>query len=80
MKSKIAILTAIGLALSATTSLAAEKLVISTWGGSWKDLLEKTVAKKFKEQTGADVEFITGGTIDRQVLLSVLEHQGLLWD
>ena len=65
MKSKIAILTAIGLALSATTSLAAEKLVISTWGGSWKDLLEKTVAKKFKEQTGADVEFITGGTIDR---------------
>jgi putative spermidine/putrescine transport system substrate-binding protein len=65
MKTKIAILTAIGLALSSTTSLAAEKLVISVWGGSWKDLVEKTVAKKFKEQTGADVEFITGGTIDR---------------
>ena len=65
MKTRIAILTAIGLALSSTTALAAEKLVVSTWGGSWKDLLEQTVAKKFKEQTGADVEFITGGTIDR---------------
>jgi len=65
MKTKIAILTAIGLALSSTTSLAAEKLVISVWGGSWKDLVEQTVAKKFKEQTGADVEFVTGGTIDR---------------
>lgn len=65
MKTRIAILTAIGLALSSTTSLAQEKLVISVWGGSWKDLVEQTVAKKFKAETGADVEFITGGTIDR---------------
>lgn len=44
---------------------AAEKLIISSWGGSWKELIESTVAKKFKADTGADVEFITGGTIDR---------------
>ena len=44
---------------------AAEKLIISSWGGSWKDLIEQTIAKKFKADTGAEVEFITGGTIDR---------------
>jgi len=44
---------------------AADKLVVSIWGGSWKDLVEQTAAKKFTAQTGAQVEFITGGTIDR---------------
>ena len=38
---------------------------ISSWGGSWKDLIEETAAKKFTAETGAEVEFITGGTIDR---------------
>lgn len=56
---------ALAVALWAAPASAAEKLVVSVWGGSWKDLVEQTVAKKFKEQTGADVEFITGGTIDR---------------
>ena len=65
MRMPIAILAAAGIALSSTASLAAEKLVISVWGGSWKDLVEQTVVKKFKAETGADVEFITGGTIDR---------------
>ena len=44
---------------------AQEKLVISIWGGSWRDLIAETVAKKFTQQTGTPVEFITGGTIDR---------------
>jgi putative spermidine/putrescine transport system substrate-binding protein len=44
---------------------AQEKLVVSIWGGSWRDLVAATAAKKFKADTGADVEFITGGTIDR---------------
>lgn len=65
MRMPIAILAAAGIALSSTASFAAEKLVISVWGGSWKDLVEQTVVKKFKAETGADVEFITGGTIDR---------------
>lgn len=56
---------ALAVSLWAAPVSAAEKLVISSWGGSWKDLIEQTVAKKFKAQTGADVEFITGGTIDR---------------
>ena len=56
---------ALAATLWAAPAFAAEKLVVSIWGGSWKDLVEQTVAKKFKAETGADVEFITGGTIDR---------------
>jgi putative spermidine/putrescine transport system substrate-binding protein len=44
---------------------AQETLVISIWGGSWRDLVAETAAKKFTAETGAKVEFITGGTIDR---------------
>ena len=56
---------ALAAALWTTCAGAADKLVVSTWGGSWKDLIEQTAAKKFTAQTGAQVEFITGGTIDR---------------
>jgi putative spermidine/putrescine transport system substrate-binding protein len=44
---------------------AQDKLVVSIWGGSWRDLVAETVAKKFTAETGVPVEFITGGTIDR---------------
>lgn len=44
---------------------AQDKLVISIWGGSWRDLIAETAAKKFTKDTGVPVEFITGGTIDR---------------
>jgi len=44
---------------------AQEKLVISIWGGSWRDLVAETVARKFTKETGVPVEFVTGGTIDR---------------
>jgi putative spermidine/putrescine transport system substrate-binding protein len=44
---------------------AQDKLVVSIWGGSWRDLVAETVAKKFTKETGAAVEFVTGGTIDR---------------
>jgi len=44
---------------------AQDKLVISIWGGSWRDLVADTAAKKFTQETGVPVEFITGGTIDR---------------
>ncbi|GEM96474.1 putative spermidine/putrescine transport system substrate-binding protein [Methylobacterium sp. PvP062] len=44
---------------------AAEKLVVSTWGGSFRDLIDEAIATKFKAETGAEVEYITGGTIDR---------------
>src|SRR3954463_2552787 len=42
-----------------------DKLVISIWGGSWRDLVAETVAKKFTKETGMLVEFVTGGTMDR---------------
>ena len=44
---------------------AQDKLVVSIWGGSWRDLVAETVAKKFTQETGVPVDFITGGTIDR---------------
>lgn len=43
----------------------AETLTVSTWGGSFRDLIDQTIAKKFTEETGVEVEYITGGTIDR---------------
>ncbi len=52
------------LALTAPAQ-AQDKLVVSIWGGSWRDLVRDTVAKKFTQETGVAVDFITGGTIDR---------------
>lgn len=53
------------IAASISHAKAAEKLVVSVWGGSWKEMANDIIAKKFTERTGAEVEFITGGTIDR---------------
>ncbi len=44
---------------------AQEKLVVSIWGGSWRDLVVDTVGKKFTAETGVPVDYVTGGTIDR---------------
>ncbi|HEY1362319.1 MAG TPA: ABC transporter substrate-binding protein [Xanthobacteraceae bacterium] len=44
---------------------AQDKLVVSIWGGSWRDLVADTAARKFTQETGVTVDFITGGTIDR---------------
>jgi len=49
----------------AVPAQAQDKLVISIWGGSWRDLVAETVARKFTAETGVPVEFVTGGTIDR---------------
>jgi putative spermidine/putrescine transport system substrate-binding protein len=60
-----AIVVAIGVMLVSLPAMAQDKLVVSIWGGSWRDLVAETVAKKFTQETGVAVEFITGGTIDR---------------
>src|SRR3954471_23812661 len=65
MKNQLLRLAALAITLMPVAASAQEKLVVSIWGGSWRDLVAETVAKKFKQQTGAEVEFITGGTIDR---------------
>ena len=40
-------------------------LVVSVWGGNWKDTVEKVIGKAFTAKTGMPVEFEVGGTIDR---------------
>ena len=50
--------------LSAPAS-AQDKLIVSVWGGSWRDMVANIIAKRFTAETGMPVEFITGGTIDR---------------
>ena len=62
---RVACLLALALTALAPPGIAADKLVVSIWGGSWRDLVANTAAKKFTEATGVAVEFITGGTIDR---------------
>lgn len=58
------LLTATALSLLAPVA-SAETLVVSSWGGSWRDMIDQTIAKRFTKETGVQVEFITGGTIDR---------------
>ena len=41
------------------------KISVSIWGGSWRDFVAEHVGKRFTQETGAQVEFVTGGTIDR---------------
>ncbi|MSQ54626.1 MAG: extracellular solute-binding protein [Betaproteobacteria bacterium] len=52
-------------AMVPSTALAQGKLAVSIWGGSWRDFVAENVGKRFTAETGAQVEFITGGTIDR---------------
>lgn len=65
MKKIISAVAGVLLATTVAGQASAETLLVSSWGGSWKEMIEATIAKKFKEKTGADVEFVTGGTIDR---------------
>src|SRR5207253_7362812 len=53
------------LLLAAGPAPAADPLVISMWGGNWKDTVEKVIAKPFTAKTGIPVEFEVGGTLDR---------------
>lgn len=57
--------TAAALAAPWVANAQANRLSISIWGGSWRDMVANTAAKKFTADTGASVEFLTGGTIDR---------------
>ena len=56
----------LGVLLAAVSAAEAQNaLVVSAWGGNWKDSLEKVVGKAFTAKTGIPVEFEAGGTIDR---------------
>jgi putative spermidine/putrescine transport system substrate-binding protein len=52
-------------ALAPGAAQAADPLVLSVWGGNWKDTIEKIMAKPFTAKTGIPVEFEVGGTLDR---------------
>jgi putative spermidine/putrescine transport system substrate-binding protein len=65
MRRLVKTLVAGSFALFAVCASAADKLVVSSWGGAWKDLIEQTVAATFTKETGIPVEFVTGGTVDR---------------
>ncbi len=65
MKRICMVLCAWGLFLLPIHAAAQDKLVVSVWGGSWRDMVANIIAKKFTAETGVQVEFITGGTIDR---------------
>ena len=56
---------ALALLLAPIPATAQDKLVVSIWGGSWRDMVANIIGKKFTAETGVPVEFITGGTIDR---------------
>src|SRR6059036_157633 len=55
----------LGAAAASATSFAGAPLVVSVWGGNWKDTIERVVAKPYTAQTVIPVEFEVGGTLDR---------------
>lgn len=63
--SAAAVLAALTIIGAPSVAAAKDKLVVSTWGGSFRDLIDEAIGKKFTAETGADVEYVTGGTMDR---------------
>lgn len=55
----------LALMLPVTTARAQSSLVVSVWGGNWKDTVDRVIGKAFTAKTGIPVEFEVGGTIDR---------------
>jgi putative spermidine/putrescine transport system substrate-binding protein len=66
------------LAALALPAGAAEPLVVSTWGGNWKDTVERVIARPFTQKTGIPVEFEVGGTLDRLTKARVAKAQPLV--
>src|SRR2546425_5089553 len=64
-RSVVTWLTVTILLVTPVASFAQGPLVVSVWGGNWKDTIERIVAKPFTAKTGIPVEFEVGGTIDR---------------
>jgi putative spermidine/putrescine transport system substrate-binding protein len=67
MRSRLAVVVVALLALElvAPPARAQNALVVSVWGGNWKDTVDKVVGKAFTAKTGIPVEYEVGGTIDR---------------
>ena len=61
----IALLAVLAAGALAGPAEAGQPLVVSTWGGNWKDILQKAVGERFTKETGVPVEYEVGGTIKR---------------
>jgi putative spermidine/putrescine transport system substrate-binding protein len=62
---RAALLPVAALAMPHIANAQAGRISVSIWGGSWRDMVQAAIASKFTRETGATVEFQTGGTIDR---------------
>jgi len=68
MLARLAVLTLLALCLPLGPVMPAHaqnSLVVSVWGGNWKDTVDRVIGKAFTARTGMPVEFEVGGTIDR---------------
>ena len=67
MRSRLAVLLLVALlALPMVPPARAQNaLVVSVWGGNWKDTVDRVIGKAFTAKTGSPVEYEVGGTIDR---------------
>jgi putative spermidine/putrescine transport system substrate-binding protein len=57
--------TLLALPLLPVPARAQDALVVSVWGGNWKNTVESVIGKAFTARTGIRVEYEVGGTIDR---------------
>jgi putative spermidine/putrescine transport system substrate-binding protein len=69
---------ALALGLGGPVLAQQQPLVVSTWGGNWKDVVERLIAKPFTAKTGIPVEFEVGGTIPRLTKAKVAKASPLV--
>ena len=48
---------ALALLLAPMPATAQDKLVVSVWGGSWRDMVANIIGKRFTAETGVPVEY-----------------------
>ena len=68
MRSRLVVVVLVALLtlpLLAPHARAQNTLVVSVWGGNWKNTVESVIGKAFTARTGIPVEYEVGGTIDR---------------
>jgi putative spermidine/putrescine transport system substrate-binding protein len=65
MPARMLVLIFMAVLATASAAHAQDALVVSVWGGNWKDTVERVIGKAFTAKTGTPVEFEVGGTIDR---------------
>jgi putative spermidine/putrescine transport system substrate-binding protein len=80
MRSRILVTVLLGLlALSLVPPARAQNaLVVSVWGGNWKNTVEAVIGKAFTARTGIPVEYEVGGTIDRLAKARVAKGKPLV--